>query len=400
MIIEPRIWGFLCTTAHPAGCAANVRAAIAATRRLGTRNDGPTRVLVVGASSGYGLAARITAAFGFGAATLGVFKEKPAKKRKTASAGWYHAAAFQRMADEAGLTSFSLNADAFADATRERAMELIRNQLGGSVDLVIHSLAAPMRTLPATGETLHTVLKPIGKAFHGTTIDTDTDRLEQVSVEPANRQEIDDTVRVMGGEDWQLWIEALAGAGLLADAARTLAFSYLGPELTSPIYRHGTIGRAKAHLEQTARNLSRRCGRDDFARVAVLKSIVTQASAAIPVIPLYLSVVRRVLCERGLEEGAIDQQNRLFRDFLHPEREPAPPVDEAGRVRLDERELSDEVQAACRAIWPRIDNDNLAKLTDYAGYKRTFLNLYGFARDDVDYSVDVDPVVDFEPIVL
>lgn len=396
MIIQPRTWGFVCTTAHPAGCAANVREAIAATERLGRRDDGPRRVLVIGASSGYGLAARIAAAFGFGAATLGVFREKPARARKPGSAGWYHAAALQQALHGAGLAGASLQGDAFAHATKAQAIDLIRRELGGPVDLVIHSLAAPARTLPDSGETVRTVLKPIGVPFHGTSIDTDADRLAAVTVEPASEQEVADTVTVMGGEDWRVWIETLADADLLAPDARTLAFSYLGPELTWPIYRDGTIGRAKADLEHTASRLNRQHGRDDFARVAVLKSIVTQSSAAIPVIPLYLSVVRRVLREKGLQEGAIEQQNRLFRDFLYRADGHAPALDGQGRLRLDDRELSSAVQEACMALWSRITDANLGTLTDYPGYQRDFLRVFGFARDDVDYAVDVDPTVDFD----
>lgn len=399
MIIQPRTWGFVCTNAHPSGCAANVREAIAETRRHGVRADGPRRVLVIGASSGYGLAARITAAFGFGAATLGVFREKPPRARKTGSAGWYHAAALHNALHEAGLKGASLQADAFSHAAKAQAIDLIRRELGGPVDLVIHSLAAPARTLPDSGETVRTVLKPIGAAFHGTTIDTDADRLAPVSIEPASAQEVADTVTVMGGEDWRLWIEALADADLLAPDARTLAFSYLGPELTWPIYRDGTIGRAKTDLQQTASDLDRQYGRDGFARVAMLKSIVTQASAAIPVIPLYLSVVRRVLREQGLQETAIDQQSRLFGEYLYRVDGQAPHVDAEGRLRLDDRELSAAVQDACMALWRRVTDANLVTLTDYPGYKQAFLQVFGFARDDVDYTTDVDPMVDFDCII-
>lgn len=399
MVIQPRTWGFICTTAHPEGCAANVREQIARVRDAGVRDDGPRRVLVIGASTGYGLAARISAAFGFGAATLGVFLEKPPKARKTASAGWYNAAAFEAEARRAGLTSVSLQADAFAHATRARAIELIATELGGSVDLVIYSLAAPVRQLPDSGETVRTALRPVGEPFHGVTIDTDKDRLAQVDVEPASDEEIRNTVAVMGGADWQLWIDALDAAGMLTPDARTVAFSYLGPELTWPIYRHGTIGVAKSHLEQSARAMSERAGRPDFARMAILKSIVTQASAAIPVIPLYLSVVSRILRERGLDEGAIEQQQRLFRDFLYPAGDAAVSDDE-GRLRLDERELAADIQDACKALWPRIDDANLFDITDYAGYKRQFLNLFGFERADVDYAADVDPVVPFQPVTV
>lgn len=395
MIIEPRTWGFICTTAHPAGCAANVREQIAITRRQGLRNDGPRRVLVVGASTGYGLAARISAAFGFGAATLGVFLEKPGKARKPASAGWYNVAAFEAEARAAGLTSIALNADAFADATRARTIELIRGELGGRVDLVIYSLAAPQRQLPETGDIVRTTLAPIGATFSGTSIDTDADRLVPVTVAAATPQEIVDTVAVMGGADWMRWMDALAAAEVLAPDARSVAFSYLGPELTWPIYRHGTIGRAKQDLEHAAQTMSARAGRADFARVATLKSIVTQASAAIPMIPLYLSLVSRVLRERGLDEGAIEQQNRLFRDFLYPAGGTAISDAAGGDLRLDERELGSEVQDACRALWPRITDANLFELTDYAAYKREFLRLFGFARDDIDYTADVEPRLAF-----
>ncbi len=397
MIIQPRTWGFICTSAHPAGCAANVRDQVAHARRAGVRSDGPRRVLVVGASTGYGLAARIAAAFGFGAATLGVFLEKPAKGRKTASAGWYNAAAFEREAREAGLTSVSLNADAFAHATRRRVIELIASQLGGPVDLVVYSLAAPLRRLPDSGEVVRSALRPIGETFESMTIDTDNDRLTRVSVEPASGKEIDDTVAVMGADDWTLWIDALRDAGALSDDARTVAFSYLGPELTWPIYRHGTIGRAKLHLEQGARVMSERAGRPDFARVAILKSIVTQASAAIPVIPLYLSVVGRVLKDRGLDEDAIGQQDRMFREFLYPP-DGAEVTDAEGRLRLDERELADDVQQTCKRLWSRLNDDNLLDVTDYAGYKHQFLRLFGFDRDDIDYAADIDPVVAFQPV--
>lgn len=399
MIIQPRTWGFICTTAHPAGCAANIRDQIAHVRHDGLRSDGPKRVLVIGASTGYGLAARISAAFGFGAATLGVFLEKPARGRKTASAGWYNSAAFEEEARQAGLTSVSLNADAFAHATRKQTIELIHSRLGGPVDLVIYSLAAPVRRLPDTGDTAHTALRPIGNAFTGTTIDTDNDTLTEVSVDPASEQEINDTVSVMGGDDWTLWINALRDADALAPHARTVAFSYLGPELTWPIYRHGTIGRAKAHLEQSAQAMCDHVGDANFARVAVLKSIVTQASAAIPVIPLYLSVVSQVMKDRGLHEGAIEQQNRLFRDYLYPATD-TPPVDSDNRLRLDDRELAPEIQKTCQALWPGITSANLASITDYDGYKREFLRLFGFGCDDVDYAVDTNPAVAIDNLVI
>ena len=397
MIIKPRVWGFICTTAHPVGCGLNVREQAEITRALGVRKDGPRRVLVIGASTGYGLAARITAAFGFGADTLGVFFEKPPKETKTGTAGWYNSAAFHALAREAGLKAVSINGDAFSHAARTRAIECIRQDLGGPVDLVIYSLASPARHLPDSGEVVHTALKPIGATYTGKTIDTDKDLLTEVSVSPATDEEIDGTVRVMGGEDWELWIEALSAAGCLAPGARTLALSYLGPEVTWPIYWHGTIGRAKQHLEDTARRL--RSG-DVNAHVAVMKSIVTQASAAIPVIPLYVSLVFRIMKQQGLHEGAIEQMNRLFREELYRQDGKAVATDAEGRLRLDDRELSEAVQEACKQLWPQVKGDNFQMLSDYAGYKRDFLKLFGFTREDVDYAADASPAVQFDCIQL
>lgn len=396
MIIKPRIWGFICTTAHPEGCARNVRDQAEVALALG-RAFGPRRVLVIGASTGYGLAARITAAFGYGADTLGLFYEKPAKDTKPGTAGWYNSAAFHALAREAGLKALSINGDAFSDAARERAIECLRRDLGGPVDLVIYSLASPARRLPGGETVAHTALKPIGASYSGKTIDTDKDQLAEVRVEPASEQEIAETVQVMGGDDWELWIKALSAAGCLAPGAKTLALSYLGPEVTWPIYWHGTIGRAKQHLEDTARRLREQ---NVEARVAVMKSIVTQASAAIPVIPLYVSVAFRVMKQRGLHEGAIEQMQRLFHEQLYRTDGRPATLDDAGRLRLDDRELSAEVQAACKELWPRVDAGNFAELTDYAGYKRDFLRLFGFARDDVDYETDIAPNVQFDCLQL
>lgn len=398
MIIKPRVWGFICTTAHPEGCARNVRGQAEVARAAGGRADGPKRVLVVGASTGYGLAARITAAFGFGAATLGVFFEKPGRDSKTGTAGWYNSAAFHALAREAGLKAVSINGDAFSHAARERAIECIRRDFGGPVDLLIYSLASPVRRLPDSGGVAHTALKPIGEAYTGKTIDTDKDLLTEVTVPPASEQEIAETVQVMGGEDWLLWVEALSKAGCLAPGARTLALSYVGPEVTWPIYWHGTIGRAKQHLEDTARHLRQQRGME--ARVAVMKSIVTQASAAIPVIPLYVSLVFRVMKQQGLHEGAIEQMNRLFREQLYREDGRTADTDEQGRLRLDDRELGADVQQACKELWPRVSGANLMEITDYAGYKRDFLRLFGFARDDVDYEADASPNAQFDCIQL
>jgi len=391
VIVKPRIWGFICTTAHPTGCAANVREQIAAVQ--GLKGTGPKRVLVIGASTGYGLAARITAAFGYGAATLGVFYEKPGKDNKPGSAGWYNTAAFDAAAKQAGLVSLNLNGDAFSDAARAKAIQMIREDLGGPVDLVIYSLASPQRRKPGSETPAHTILKPIGAPYDGRTIDTDKDQLADVHLSPANEQEIADTVTVMGGEDWALWLDALYAAGVMAKDAKTLAFSYIGPEVTWPIYWHGTIGRAKQHLEETAKALrARHPGLE--ARVAILKSIVTQASAAIPVIPLYVSIVFKVMKQLGLHEGAIGQMRRLFSERIYGGTPPA--LDAEGRLRLDEREMLPEVQEACKRLWPSVTDATLLQITDYAGYKQDFLKNFGFSRDDVDYEAEVATRLDFD----
>lgn len=399
MVIHPKVRGFICTTTHPVGCAENVREQVEATRQRGRIDNGPKRVLVIGASTGYGLAARISAAFGSGADTLGVFFEKPGTETRPGSAGWYNAAAFDALASEAGLYSRSINGDAFAHATREKAIEMIQQEMGGEIDLVVYSLASPVRKLPDSGEVIKSALKPIGETYRATALDTNRDRIIEAEVEPATEEEIDNTRRVMGGEDWELWIDALDRAGVLAEGARTLAFSYIGTEITWPIYWHGTLGRAKEDLDRAAAALDERlAARGGRAQVAVLKSVVTQASAAIPVMPLYISMVYRIMKEKGLHEGTIDQLNRLFHEHLAAAHPPA--TDDAGRLRLDDRELRDDVQTPCMTLWPQVTTDNVFELTDYAGYKHEFLKLFGFDRDDVDYDADVNPKVDFDVVNL
>jgi enoyl-[acyl-carrier protein] reductase/trans-2-enoyl-CoA reductase (NAD+) len=398
VVINPKVRGFICTTAHPVGCAKNVADQVAVTKARGVRADGPKRVLVIGASTGYGLAARITAAFGFGAATLGVYFEKPGTETKPGTAGWYNSAAFDELAADAGLYSKSINGDAFSNEARARAIEEIRAGMGGPIDLVVYSLASPVRKLPDTGELVRSALKPIGEPYSATSIDTNRDKLVQITVEPATEQEIADTVTVMGGEDWALWIEALAAADVLAPGATTVAFSYIGTEITWPIYWDGCLGRAKQHLDGTARDLTARfAGQGLKAYVGVMKSVVTQASAAIPVIPLYVSLVFRIMKEKGLHEGTIEQLNRLFRDFLFREDKAAPLLDDDGRVRLDDWELREDVQTLCKAQWDKVTDENLFEMTDYRGYKLDFLKLFGFARSDVNYEEDVatDPAYDF-----
>ncbi|CAG8866947.1 Enoyl-[acyl-carrier-protein] reductase [NADH] [Pseudomonas fluorescens] len=397
-IIHPKVRGFICTTTHPKGCELNVRDQIEATRKLGVREDGPKKVLVIGASSGYGLAARITAAFGFKADTLGVFFEKPGTETKPGTAGWYNAAAFDKFAKAEGLYSKSINGDAFSDEARAKVIELIKNEMGGQVDLVIYSLASPVRKLPQTGELVRSALKPIGQPYKSTAIDTNKDTIIEASIEPASEQEIADTVTVMGGQDWQLWIDALSDAGVLADKARTVAFSYIGTEITWPIYWHGALGKAKQDLDETAKRLDQKVG--GGANVAVLKSVVTQASSAIPVMPLYLSMVFKIMKEKAVHEGTGDQLNRLFRDRLFREDGAPAEVDEQGRLRLDDWELRDDVQDACKALWPQVTTENLFELTDYKGYKREFLNLFGFERSDVNYDEDVATDVRFDCIEL
>lgn len=399
MVIHPKVRGFICVTAHPVGCEKNVLEQIGITKARGTASNGPKRVLVIGASTGYGLASRITAAFGFGAATLGVFFEKPSSDSKPGTAGWYNSAAFDKLAKRAGLYSRSINGDAFSNETRERAIELIKKEMGGPIDLVIYSLASPVRKLPDTGEVVRSTLKTIGKPFTASSVDTNKDAVVQVTVEPANDQEIKDTVAVMGGEDWALWIDALSQAGVLADNASTVAYSYVGTEITWPIYWHGTIGQAKQHLDNTAQALNQRyAAKHLHAYVGVMKSVITQASSAIPVIPLYISMVFRIMKDKGIHEGIIEQANRLFHDVLYRPDGTPPPTDNEGRLRLDDWEMREDVQQACKALWPQVNTDNLWELTDYAGYKNEFLRLFGFGLKDVDYNADVNPDVSFDVV--
>jgi enoyl-[acyl-carrier protein] reductase/trans-2-enoyl-CoA reductase (NAD+) len=401
LIIHPKVRGFICTTTHPLGCQFNVRDQIAATRAQGVRSDGPKKVLVIGASSGYGLAARITAAFGFGADTLGVFFEKPGSEKKAGTAGWYNAAAFDKFAKAEGLYSRSINGDAFSDEARAKVIELIRTEMGGQVDLVVYSLASPVRKLPSTGELKRSALKPIGQPYSSTAIDTNKDAITHATIEPATEQEIEDTVTVMGGQDWELWINALREAGVLAPAAKTVAFSYIGTEITWPIYWHGALGKAKVDLDATAQRLNGELAAGGgSANVAVLKSVVTQASSAIPVMPLYISIAFKVMKEQGLHEGTIEQLDRLFRERIYRADGASAQVDEENRLRLDDWELKPEVQAAAKAIWPQVTTENLFELTDYASYKHEFLKLFGFERDDVDYDAEVDPDVKFDVIEL
>ncbi|MBV7297694.1 enoyl-ACP reductase FabV [Enterovibrio paralichthyis] len=396
MIIKPKIRGFICTTTHPKGCEANVKEQIEYTKAQGPIANAPKRVLVVGSSSGYGLSSRIAAAFGGGAATIGVFFEKPGTEKKPGTAGWYNSAAFDKFAKEEGLYSKSLNGDAFSDEAKKKAIELIKADLG-QIDMVVYSLASPVRKLPKTGEVVRSSLKPIGEVYRSTAVDTNKDEIIEATVEPATEQEIKDTVTVMGGEDWELWIKALSDAGVLADGCKTVAYSYIGTELTWPIYWDGALGRAKMDLDRAAAALNEKLSATGgSANVAVLKSVVTQASSAIPVMPLYIAMVFKKMREEGVHEGCMEQIYRMFSQRLYKADGTAAEVDDKNRLRLDDWELRDDIQQHCRDLWPQITSENLKELTDYVEYKEEFLKLFGFGVDGVDYEADVNPEVDFD----
>lgn len=393
MIIKPKIRGFICTTTHPEGCAANVREQIAYTKSKGEIVNGPKRVLVIGASSGYGLSSRIAAAFGSDAATIGVFFEKPGTERKTGTAGWYNSAAFDAEAKAAGLYSKSLNGDAFSHEAKAKTIELIKEEMK-QVDLVVYSLASPVRKMPDTGEVVRSCLKPIGKPYQSTAIDTNKDAIISAEVEPATQEEIDATVTVMGGEDWELWINALEEADVLAEGCKSVAYSYIGSDITWPIYWDGALGKAKQDLDRAASAIDAKLKvNGGQGNIGVLKSVVTQASSAIPVMPLYLAMCFKVMREKGLHEGCMEQVQRLFATGLYGE---SVVMDESNRFRMDDWELKDEVQNACREIWPQVTTENLFDLTDYQLYKDEFLKLFGFGIEGINYDLDVSPLVDFD----
>tara|TARA_B100000900_G_scaffold151846_1_gene128944 strand:+ start:642 stop:1832 length:1191 start_codon:yes stop_codon:yes gene_type:complete len=395
MVIKPKVRGFLCTTTHPVGCDENVRRQIEHVISKGDVAGGPKRVLVLGASTGYGLASRITAAFGSGASTIGVFFEKEGNEKKPGTAGWYNSAAFHRYAEDAGLYAKSINGDAFSGELKDRVIDLIKQDLG-QVDLVIYSLAAPRRTHPVTGDVHASTLKPIGSAAVQKGINTDKGTIQEFHLEPASQEEIDNTVAVMGGEDWQMWIEALDDAGVLADRAKTTAYTYIGEKITWDIYWHGTIGAAKKDLDKRVVAIRERLAvKGGDARVSVLKAVVTQASAAIPAMPIYLAILFKVMKAKGTHEGCIEQIDRLFREALYGDK----PLDDEGRCRVDDLELRPEVQAEVAGLWDLIDTDNLNDLSDFAGYRQEFLQLFGFEVDGVDYDADVDPAVTIAQLV-
>jgi enoyl-[acyl-carrier protein] reductase/trans-2-enoyl-CoA reductase (NAD+) len=390
VIIRPQSKGFICLTAHPDGCAQNVADQIAVARARG-KGRGPTTVLVIGASTGYGLASRIMAAFGYGAKTLGVFFEKPADEKRTATPGWYQTAAFERAARDAGISAASVNGDAFSAEVKRRVVSLLKESFG-PVDLVVYSLASPRRTHPETGDVFTSVLKPILRPYSSKTVNFQTGAVSEVSIPPALQAEISQTVAVMGGEDWALWIDALEGARLLAPGAITVAYSYAGPELTESIYRKGTIGRAKDHLEATAHRLEERMARTGGrAVVSVNKALVTQASSAIPVMPLYISLLYKVMKSKGLHEGCIEQMARLFVDHLYADAPPA--TDEVERIRIDDWEMRPDVQSEVSRLWDRVNGRNVEEVADLRGYREDFFKLFGFGRDSAHEQADVDPAV-------
>ena len=395
MIIEPRMRGFICLTAHPKGAEQSVKNQIEYVKSKG-KIDGAKKVLVIGASTGFGLASRITSAFGSDAATIGVFFEKPPMEGKTASPGWYNSAAFEAEAHKAGLYAKSINGDAFSNEVKDQTIELIKKDLG-QVDLVIYSLASPVRTNPVTGITHRSVLKPIGDTFSNKTVDFHTGKVSEISIEPSKEDDIENTVAVMGGEDWAMWMEAMKKAGVLAPGAMTIAYSYIGPSLTEPVYRKGTIGRAKDHLESTAFSIT-----DSLkdiggkAYVSVNKALVTQASSAIPVIPLYISLLYKVMKEEGIHEGTIEQIQRLYQQRLYTGGEV--PTDEKGRIRIDDWEMRDDVQEKVAALWEKATTENLSEIGDLEGYRKDFYNLFGFDIEGVDYKADTNEMVAVESI--
>ncbi|WP_400079284.1 enoyl-ACP reductase FabV [Winogradskyella sp. R77965] len=390
MIIEPRTRGFICLTAHPTGCEKNVLNQIDYIKAKPTTN-GPKKVLVIGASTGFGLASRITSAYGSNAATIGVFFEKPPKEGRTASPGWYNSAAFETQAHKDGLYAKSINGDAFSNEIKAQTLNLIKEDLG-KIDLLVYSLASPVRTHPDTGERFKSVLKPIGGTFTDNTVDFHTGEVKEISIEPSSGDDIKNTVAVMGGEDWQMWIDQLNAAGILSKDFKTIAYSYIGPSLTEAVYRKGTIGAAKDHLEATAFKITDTLKDiDGKAYVSVNKALVTQASSAIPVIPLYISLLYKVMKKEGIHEGCIEQIERLFNERLYTENLP---LDEAGRIRIDDWEMRDEIQEKVLELWKEATTETLPNIGDLEGYKMDFFNLFGFNVDGVDYDKDANEMVD------
>lgn len=396
MIISPKIRGFICTTAHPVGCAKHVSDQIAVVKNRGPISNGPSKVLVIGSSTGYGLASRIVAAFGANASTIGVFFERAGEGDRTATAGWYNSVAFEKEAQAAGLYARSFNGDAYSDAMKAEVIAAIKMDLG-QVDCVIYSLASPRRTHPKTGEVFKSVLKPIGELYTNKNLNTTTGVVNEISIDPAQGDDVAQTVAVMGGEDWEWWIDALLAADALAPGVQTVSYSYIGPEVTWPIYKNGTIGRAKEDLERVQKVLDVKLrGLNGKAWVSVNKALVTQASSAIPVVPLYISLLYKVMKIEGTHEDCIEQMDRLFRDRLYSGQ---PKADETGRVRVDDWEMIPEVQRKVSESWKAVTTENLSELADFEGYQASFLRLFGFGLDGVDYSADTDPAIGIPSLI-
>lgn len=392
MIIQPRTRGFICLTAHPEGAAENIKNQIEYVKSKGEIKNGPKKVLVIGASTGFGIASRISAAFGSGAATIGVFFEKPASEGKLGTAGWYNSAAFEKEAHSAGLYAKSINGDAFSDEIKAQTIELIKKDLG-QIDLVVYSLASPRRTHPKTGVQHSSVLKPIEQPFTNKTVDFHTGVVSDISIQPVDSaDDINNTVAVMGGEDWKFWIEDLKAAGVLAEGVKTVAYSYIGPELTYPIYRNGTIGRAKDDLEATVPAINELLkDLHGISYVSVNKALVTQSSSAIPVVPLYISLLYKVMKEKGIHEGTIEQMQRLFAERLYNDVET--PLDDKGRIRVDDLEMRADVQAEVAKLWEQANTENLEEISDIKGYRDDFFQLFGFNFDNIDYNKDTSELV-------
>ncbi len=394
MIIAPKIRGFICTTAHPEGCAQHVAEQIAIVKSRGLIENGPKRVLVIGSSTGYGLSSRIAAAFGANAATIGVAFERPGSADSTATAGWYNTRAFELEAAKAGLYARSFNGDAFSDAVKKDVIDAVKADLG-QVDLVIYSLASPRRTDPKTGEVYKSVLKPVGESYTNKNLNTTTGVVNEITIEPAEGDDVANTIAVMGGQDWELWTDALLEAGVLAEGCQTVAYSYIGPSMTWPIYKNGTIGKAKEDLERVQRALDAKLAPlHGKAWVSVNKALVTQASSAIPVVPLYISLLYKVMKDEGSHEGShedtIEQMDRMLRERLYNGN---PQPDEAGRIRVDDWEMAPQVQDVVAERWEQVNTENFQQLGDFSGYQSSFLRLFGFGLEGVDYSADTDPAV-------
>lgn len=395
MIIRPKVRGFVCVTAHPTGCAANVQEQIDYVKSQPSIENGPKNVLIVGASTGYGLASRIAAAFGCNSNTLGVYFERASERGRTATPGWYNSVAMEKEAKAAGLYASSINGDAFSNEIKEQAIERIKADMG-KIDLIVYSLASPRRTDPETGETYRSALKPIGADYSNKYLDTDKKSIQEATVEAATDEDIQNTIKVMGGEDWELWIQALKNADLLSEGFKTVAYDYIGPKVTWPIYKDGTIGQAKIDLRRAKAAINESVSAlGGEAHVSVNKAVVTQASSAIPGVNLYITILFKIMKDLGGHEGCIEQMQRLFSDRLYNS-DGKIPLDELDLIRMDDWEMEDKIQDAVTKVWPLVSTENLEELTDFEGYQTEFLRLFGFGINGVDYEAEVEPVVEFE----